>query len=90
MVLRKLDTQSAMGFLEGAPAFVGAAIATNVLRTAGKRSVESFAKGLIKSVFAGATEEAITEGVTAAGQYYINSITNPNVEFSQAGLLGSN
>jgi len=82
----KAGYTSAMGFLEGAPAFVGAAIATNVLRTAGKRSVESFAKGLIKSVFAGATEEAITEGVTAAGQYYINSIANPNVEFSQAGL----
>ena len=82
----KAGYTSVMGFLEGAPAFVGAAIATNILRQAGKKAVQSFATGLMKSVFVGATEEALTEGATAAGQYYINTIANPKMKFTQEGL----
>jgi hypothetical protein len=82
----KAGYTSVMGFLEGAPAFVGAAIATNILRQAGKKAVQSFATGLMKSVFVGATEEALTEGATAAGQYYINTIANPQMKFTQEGL----
>ena len=82
----KAGYTSVMGFLEGAPAFVGAAIATRTLRAAGRRGVESFAKGLLKNVGLGMVEEGLTEGVTAAGQYYVNTLANPNMEFTMEGL----
>ena len=82
----KAGYTSVMGFLEGAPAFVGAAIATNTLRAASRKGVESFARGLMKSVGLGMVEEGLTEGTTAAGQYYVNSKVNPNMEFSMEGL----
>lgn len=84
--LEKAGYTSVMGFLEGAPAFVGAAIATNTLRAAGRKGVESFARGLMKNVGLGMLEEGLTEGATAAGQYYVNSQVNPDIEFSMQGL----
>ena len=83
----KAGYTSAMGFLEGAPAFVGSAIATSVLRAGGKAATESFARGLLKAVGMGAVEEGVTEGVTAAGQYYLNTLANPDMDFSFEGLF---
>ena len=82
----KAGYTSAMGFLEGAPAFVGAAIATSVLRAGGRAATESFARGMLKAVGFGAIEEGMTEATTAAGQYYLNSLANPNVDFTMDGL----
>ena len=83
----KAGYTSVMGFLEGAPAFVGSAIATSVLRAGGKAATQSFARGLLKAVGMGAVEEGVTEGVTAAGQYYLNTLANPDVDFSLEGLF---
>jgi len=84
--LEKAGYTSAMGFLEGAPAFVATSIGTNILANGGTKAAESWARGALMAVFGGAAEEGITEGVTAAGQYYLSTAANPNMKFSYEGL----
>lgn len=77
---------SAMGFLEGAPAFVASSIATRAITRGGINSIKAWAKGAIAANFAGMGEEAVTEGITAAGQYYLNTQANPEMDFSFEGM----
>ena len=85
--LEKTGYIGVMGFAEGAPAAVAGGIALRNFSAIGKKGVDSWFKGFLKSTGWGMLEEGVTEGATGLLQYVTETAANPNKDFDWAEAM---